>query len=282
MRISKFRQKLRSAQPRVEHFRGIPECAGPDEAVDPPTVVRLQGYRSFPPAVLWRALVANCPAGPVPHLRAGQAAPRRHLIPPPLRPERPDHVQAYGFVQLSGNDGGDAGLLTFVCDHIGECMTIRTGRRTRSADLLNVTRQPVGGPGRGGAPSLGQWARVCKPGLCGSGLEEWESGDCTSSPRQRGRTSASRASAGRQKYWLEGVFLYLAGGEGSDRAVQTDLQPHRALRLTRIQDTVGGDPPGGRSSLCWWHDDHGSELETKSMVEVSNQSIWEGADDGKE
>ena len=43
-----------------------------------------------------------------------------------------------------------------------------------------------------------------------------------------------------------GVFYHAAGGEGADRAVQADLQPHQAAQLTRLQAAGAGDLPACR------------------------------------
>ena len=275
MRISKSRQKLRPAQPRVERFRDTPECVGPDEAGAPPTVVRLQGYRRFPPAARKRALVANCPAGPVPHLRAGQAAPRRHLIPPPLRPERPDHVQAYDFVQMRLHDGIDAGLLTVICERTRERQAIRAGRRMRSPDVLEVPggRAVVRGVAEHLRPGNGpeSAARVAR---------EWSGVVGVQDTVHRARVNVGKRLHPELQREAEGrvggrSLPHSAGGEDANRTAQADLRPHRALRLTGMQDTGGGDPPACRPSLCGWHEDHGPELETKSLRGVRQESVLE-------
>ena len=281
MRISKSRQKLRPAQPRVEHFRDTPECAGPDEAVDPPTVVRLQGYRRFPPAARKRALVANCPAGPVPHLRAGQAAPRRHLIPPPLRPERPDHIQAYDFVQMRLHDGIDAGLLTVICERTRERQAIRAGRRVRSPDVLEVPggRAVVRGVAEHLRPGNGpeSAARVAR---------EWSGVVGVQDTVHRARVNVGkrlhpelqREAEGRVE---EGVFHTL-------QEVRTPIEQHR-----RTCDRIGHyGLPGCRTPAAEILRPAGplSVGGTKTMglnsrrsrCEVSGRSLfWKGGDDGK-
>ena len=131
MRVSKSRGKPRPAQPRVEGLSQTRQCVCPDRV----TAVRARGRRQAEPR---RALVVTCPAGPVPHVRAGQTAPGRPLNAPPPRPERPDHVQAYDFVQSRLRDGRDVGMLTVICEHTGECLAVGAGRPIRSADVLEV------------------------------------------------------------------------------------------------------------------------------------------------
>ena len=138
MRVSKSRRKSRPAQPRAERLREIPECAGTGEVLEPLTVVRARGYRRCRPAVPRRAVVVSFPAEPVPHVHAGQATPGRPLTAPPLRPDRPDHLQACDFVQMRLHDGIDAGLLTVICERTRERQAIRVGRRMRSPDVLEV------------------------------------------------------------------------------------------------------------------------------------------------
>ncbi len=138
MRVSKSREKSRPAQPRAERLREIPECAGTGEVPEPLTAVRARGYRRCRPAVPRRAVVVSFPAEPVPHVHAGQATPGRPLTAPPLRPDRPDHLQACGFVQMRLHDGIDAGLLTVICERTRERQAIRAGRRMRSPDVLEV------------------------------------------------------------------------------------------------------------------------------------------------
>ena len=275
MRVSKSRQKLRPAQPRVEHFRDTPECAGPDEAVDPPTVVRLQGYRRFPPAARKRALVANCPAGPVPHLRAGQAAPRRHLIPPPLRPERPDHVQACDFVQMRLHDGIDAGLLTVICERTRERQAIRAGRRVRSPDVLEV-------PGGRAVVRGVATSRSLRPGLRGNGPGWWGSRTLYIEPASTWENGCIRSFNGKLRDGVEeGVFHTL-------QEVRTPIEQHR-----RTCDRIGHyGLPGCRTPAAEILLPAGplSVGGTKTMglnsrrsrCEVSGRSLfWKGGDDGK-
>jgi putative transposase len=55
-----------------------------------------------------------------------------------LRPERPNHVWAYDFVQDRTRDGRVLRLLTVVDEFTRECLVIRVGRRLTSDDVLEV------------------------------------------------------------------------------------------------------------------------------------------------
>ena len=279
MRVSKSRRKFRPAQPRAERLREIPEFAGTGEVPEPLTAVRARGYRRCRPAVPRRAVVVSLPAEPIPHVHAGQATPGRPLTAPPLRPDRPDHLQACGFVQMRLHDGIDAGLLTVICERTRERQAIRAGRRVRSPDVLEVPggRVVVRGVAEHIRPGNGpeSAARVAR---------EWSGVVGVQDTVHRARVNVGKRLHPELQREAEGrvggrSLPHSAGGEGANRAAQADLRPHRALRLTGMQDAGGGGPPACRPSLCGWREDHGPELETKSLRGVRQKSILEGGDD---
>ena len=55
-----------------------------------------------------------------------------------LRPERPNHVWAYDFVQDRTHDGRPFRMLTVVDEHTRECLAILVARRLTSDDVLAV------------------------------------------------------------------------------------------------------------------------------------------------
>jgi transposase InsO family protein len=55
-----------------------------------------------------------------------------------LRPERPNHVWAYDFVEDRTRDGRKLRMLNVVDEFIRECLVIRVARRLKSADVIDV------------------------------------------------------------------------------------------------------------------------------------------------
>jgi transposase InsO family protein len=55
-----------------------------------------------------------------------------------LRPERPNHVWAYDFVEDRTPDGRKFRMLTVVDEFTHECLAIRVGRQLRAADVIHV------------------------------------------------------------------------------------------------------------------------------------------------
>ncbi|GLK80097.1 insertion element protein [Methylopila turkensis] len=55
-----------------------------------------------------------------------------------LRPERPNHVWSYDFVEDRTHDGRKFGMLNVIDEFTRECLTIRIGRRLRSTDVIDV------------------------------------------------------------------------------------------------------------------------------------------------
>lgn len=55
-----------------------------------------------------------------------------------LRPERPNHVWAYDFVEDRTRDGRKLRMLNVVDEYTRECLAIRVGRKLRAADVIDV------------------------------------------------------------------------------------------------------------------------------------------------
>ena len=55
-----------------------------------------------------------------------------------LRPERPNHVWAYDFVQVRLHDGRGVRLLTVMDEYTRECLAIRADRHIRSCDVIET------------------------------------------------------------------------------------------------------------------------------------------------
>jgi putative transposase len=55
-----------------------------------------------------------------------------------LRPERPNHVWAYDFVEDRTHDGRKLRMLNVVDEYTRECLAIRVGRRLKATDVIDV------------------------------------------------------------------------------------------------------------------------------------------------
>ena len=55
-----------------------------------------------------------------------------------LRPERPNHVWAYDFVEDRTRDGRKFRMLSVVDEFTRECLCIRVGRRLKAADVIDM------------------------------------------------------------------------------------------------------------------------------------------------
>jgi transposase InsO family protein len=55
-----------------------------------------------------------------------------------LRPERPDHVWAYDFVEHRTRDGRKFRMLNVVDEFTRECLAIRVGRQLKAADVIDL------------------------------------------------------------------------------------------------------------------------------------------------
>jgi transposase InsO family protein len=55
-----------------------------------------------------------------------------------LRPEHPNHVWSYDFVENRTHDGRKFRMLNVIDEFTRECLAIRVGRRLRSTDVIDV------------------------------------------------------------------------------------------------------------------------------------------------
>jgi hypothetical protein len=56
----------------------------------------------------------------------------------PLRPERPNHVWSYDFVEARTHDGRKFRMLNLIDEFTRECLAIRIDRKLRSTDVIDV------------------------------------------------------------------------------------------------------------------------------------------------
>ena len=107
-----------------------------------------------------------------------------------LRPERPNQVWAYDFVQDRTHDGKVLRMLVVVDEFTRECLAIRVERRLGSDEVLAGLFVSRGVPGTS-APTTDPSS---SPARSANGWGGSASGPCSSSPAARGRTGTARAS----------------------------------------------------------------------------------------
>jgi transposase InsO family protein len=110
-----------------------------------------------------------------------------------LRPEYPNHVWSYDFVEDRTHDGRKFRMLNIIDEFTRECLAIRVNWKLKAVDVIDVltdlfilrasqvTYDPITDPN--------SW-----PKRCASGSRLWEPGRLTSSQAAHGRTAIARAS----------------------------------------------------------------------------------------
>jgi putative transposase len=110
-----------------------------------------------------------------------------------LRPEHPNHVWSYGFVEDRTHDGHRFRMLNLIDEFTRECLAIRVSRKLKAVDVIDVLSDPfilrdVPGHMRSdNGPS--SW-----PKLSANGSRRWEPRRHTSSRAARRRTGIAKAS----------------------------------------------------------------------------------------
>ena len=146
-----------------------------------------------------------------------------------LRPQKPNHVWAYDFVVVRTQGTRAVRLLTVIDEYTRECLAIRADRHIRSSDVIEalaelmVSREcPI--------TSARTTDRSSQPGLSGNG-SGWVGAKTLyiepGSPWENGYSESFNGKL-RDEFAGQGGLLHATGGAGTDRAVQTDLQPHQA------------------------------------------------------
>jgi transposase InsO family protein len=110
-----------------------------------------------------------------------------------LRPEHPNHVWSYDFVEDRTHDGRRYRMLNVVDEFTRECLAIRVGRKLGSVDVVDVLSDLFilrGVPGHIRSDNGPEFvAKAVRGGSPRSAPRR-----PTSSPAARGRTATSRAS----------------------------------------------------------------------------------------
>src|ERR1700737_667132 len=83
-----------------------------------------------------------------------------------LRPEYPNHVWSYDFVEDRTHDGRKYRMLNIIDEFTRECLAIRVNRKLNSTDVIDVLSD-VHYARRSRACSFRQWPRVRRQGSPG-------------------------------------------------------------------------------------------------------------------
>ena len=112
-----------------------------------------------------------------------------------LRPERPNHVWSYDFVEDRTRNGRKLRMLNIIDEFTRECLAIRVDRKLKSTDIIDVLSDLFilrGAACR--AMSVRTTVPSSSPGPSENGSSRWEPGPRLSSREVRGRTAIARAS----------------------------------------------------------------------------------------
>ncbi|SJM35139.1 hypothetical protein BQ8482_60150 [Mesorhizobium delmotii] len=110
-----------------------------------------------------------------------------------LRPQHPNHVLSYDFVQDRTHNGRSFRMLNIIDEFTRECLTIRIGRKLKAVDVIDTLSDLVilrGVPGHIRSTT----ARSSLPRRCANGLQLSAPGPPISCQVALGRTATARAS----------------------------------------------------------------------------------------
>ena len=158
---------------------------------------------------------------------------------------------AYDFVLVRTQDSRTVRLLTVIDEYTRECLAIRADRQIRSSDVIETLAELMmirgvpdhirsdNGP-EFTARAVREWL-----GRVGARTLYIEPG----SPWENGYIESFNGKLRDELLDREGL-LHALGGEGADRAVQADLQPHQASQLAGLQAAGPGDGNACSSPSC--------------------------------
>jgi len=89
-----------------------------------------------------------------------------------LRPEYPNHVWSYDFVEDRTHDGRKYRMLNLIDEFTRECLAIRVDRKLNSTDVIDILSDQFILRGIPGYP-LGPWPRVHRQGRTGVDCRRW-------------------------------------------------------------------------------------------------------------
>ncbi len=109
-----------------------------------------------------------------------------------LRPERPNHVWSYDFVEDRTHNGRKFRMLNVIDEFTRECLAIRIDRKLKSTDVIDDCRTSSS---CAACPVMfvPTMAPSSSPGPYATGSPRWEPGPLSSSPEALGRTATARA-----------------------------------------------------------------------------------------
>jgi transposase InsO family protein len=168
-----------------------------------------------------------------------------------LRPERPNHVWSYDFVEDRTHDGRKFRMLNVIDEFTHECLAIRVGRKLKAADVIDVLTDLFilrGVPGhirsdngpefvakavQGWIAAVGAKTAYIAPG---QPVGERVRGELQRPPARR--------AAGRRD------LLHAARGRGGDRKLAAPLQRRTPARLARLPAARAGGVRAGSRRLA--------------------------------
>ena len=158
-----------------------------------------------------------------------------------LRPERPDHVWAYDFVEDRTRDGRKFRLLCVVDEFTREALAIRVARKLGAAEVIDVLADLFLARGVPAHIRSDQG-----PGFVAEAVKGWIAGVGAATARHREGESVGERLRGelqrqapRRAAGLRGV-QHAPRGAGTDRAVAPALQRRAAAQRARLPPARAG------------------------------------------
>ena len=111
-----------------------------------------------------------------------------------LRPEHPNHVWSYDFVEDRTHNGRKFRMLNVIDEFTRECLAIRVEPEAEGRPMSSTSCRTCSSCAASRATFVPTMAPSSSPRPCASGSPRWEPGPPTSSPAARGRTAIARAS----------------------------------------------------------------------------------------
>ncbi len=196
-----------------------------------------------------------------------------------LRPERPNHVWSYDFVEDRTHDGRKFRMLNVIDEFTRECLAIRIDRKLKSTDVIDVLSDLFilrGVPGHVRSDNGPEFiAKAVREWIAAVGAKTafiepgspWENGYCES------------FNAKLRDELLDGeIFYSLARGEGRRRGLAAAVQHHPTAFLAGLPATRARSRALASSTLRR-HPHHGAETDHALRL-PPDHPMGAGHDDG--
>ena len=129
-----------------------------------------------------------------------------------LRPEHPNHVWSYDFVEDRTHDGRKFRMLNVIDEFTRECLAIRVGRRLRSTDVIDVLSDLFILRGvRAGPHPVRQRPGVHRPGCAGLDCRGWRPHSVYRAGQPLGERLLRELHAKLRDELLDGEIFYSLG-----------------------------------------------------------------------